>query len=765
MTKDKKLRNKRFRALLMASLVVLVLCVLTLPGVAFYYGVREKSIEPPSVENSVDNTTNIPPEAVPQPSDDIVSWSETDAGQFSFSLIAGTTDVYISGVKPGTVFETKYIILPTLSGFGNIIGVSDGAFRDNTNLKGVLIPNSYQYIGVDAFNGCNKLKVAIIGGDSASKSVDKIGDGNCLVLEDGCFSNCGDLESVEIGKNVKLIKASFSNNKSIKEMYIYSEDVYLDAVSKTSFGGILEVCPRVVVYSKVYNGFNTYFAKYYTMTQAEIDGEYFIDYELVNYGYEVVLDACGGEMESEDSFIYQPNTNMVLPTASLENYDFCGWYKTSDYTGDVVEGITEETRGSFTLYAKWEPTEYRINYVLSNGENSVDNPLSYTVESEDFSFAQPYKSGYAFGGWYSDAKYRNEVKLLSDMVEEVGDEVTIYAKFIAIFTGSDYLTGLSPEAKNDTNIVIPKQINNKNVSIIATNAFENGLFESLVIDANISVIQSGAFKNCINLKSVTLNSSSIVRIEEGAFSGCTSLEAINLSTQTILKTIEKQAFYNCASLKSVDLSGTSLTSINSETFKGCTVLTEVKLPTNLIKIYGGAFADCMNLSKVNFDTLSRLSTIGPRAFQNCLSILKVELNNGVDEISEGAFSGCKGLQVVDLTKANTLKIVGKEAFLNCEKLQILKLNDKIEKIEEAAFKNCRLLTSVVFPASLTVIGQGAFANSGVKSIEFVDVDNWFALDSEDVSIEGLGAINVGDAKANAENLKSTYLSKILKKIS
>lgn len=765
MTKDKRLKNKIFRISLISSVVVLVLCAVMLPAVVFLYDGNENIIEPPKSEESVDNTTIIPPVTEPKPSEDIVLWSESDASQFNFVSIQGTTDVYISGVKSGAKFETNYVILPANSGFGSIIGVADNAFYENTNFKGVIIPSSYTYVGIDAFNGNKNLRIAIIGGDSATQRVDKVGSDNSIVIEDGCFSNCEALERVEIGKNVKSIKDSFSNNKSIKEMYIYSNDVYLDAVSKTSFGGILEVCPRVVVYSKVYNGFNTYFAKYYTMTQSKIDGEYYIDYELVNYGYEVVLNTCGGEIEGADSFIYQPNTNMELPTASLENYDFCGWYKTADYTGDVVEGITEETRGSFTLYAKWTPTEYKINYMLNNGENNSENPLSYTVESEDFTFATPQKSGYTFGGWYSDSEYKNEVEVFSDTLGEIGEEVTIYAKFVAIFDGTDYLRGLSSEAKDEKEIVIPNKIDDKNVSIIASNSFENELFESLVIDANISVIQTGAFKNCVNLKSVTFNTSSVIRIEEGAFSGCTALESINLSTLVSLNKIETQAFSGCTSLKSIDLTGTSVTSIYQETFKGCVSLTEVKLPNYLMNIYEGAFADCTKLKSVNFDELSQLSLIGPRAFQNCTTISKVELNNGITKISEGAFADCKGLQIVDLTKARTLKSINKEAFLNCERLQVVNLNTKIETIGESAFKNCYSLIEVVLPSSLKTIGQNAFENSGLQTVEFASTENWYLLDNEDVSVEGLECVDVATSATNATNFKTTYLNKVLKKVS
>ncbi|MBP5683635.1 MAG: InlB B-repeat-containing protein, partial [Bacilli bacterium] len=50
-----------------------------------------------------------------------------------------------------------------------------------------------------------------------------------------------------------------------------------------------------------------------------------------------------------------------------------------------------------TVYAKWTPTKYTITYNLDGGE--AENPVEYTIESDDIKLNNPEKEGHRFVDW------------------------------------------------------------------------------------------------------------------------------------------------------------------------------------------------------------------------------------------------------------------------------------------------------------------------------------------------------------------------------
>ena len=76
----------------------------------------------------------------------------------------------------------------------------------------------------------------------------------------------------------------------------------------------------------------------------------------------------------------------------------------------------------------------------------------------------------------------------------------------------------------------------------------------------VTAIGSGAFKNCRNLKQVTI-SGNIYTIGSSAFQGCSSLRTLKIGSR--VSTIGSKAFYDCKALTSVTISTKKLTSGNT----------------------------------------------------------------------------------------------------------------------------------------------------------------------------------------------------------
>ena len=89
-------------------------------------------------------------------------------------------------------------------------------------------------------------------------------------------------------------------------------------------------------------------------------------------------------------------------------YTFDGWNTMADGTGVSFENGSKKevmtVTGTVKLYAQWKKVKYKITYELNGGKNSSSNKTSYYVTTSDFTLKNPTRSGYAFEGWYTDAK-------------------------------------------------------------------------------------------------------------------------------------------------------------------------------------------------------------------------------------------------------------------------------------------------------------------------------------------------------------------------
>jgi uncharacterized repeat protein (TIGR02543 family) len=101
-------------------------------------------------------------------------------------------------------------------------------------------------------------------------------------------------------------------------------------------------------------------------------------------------------------------------------YDFVGWCteKTNSENCSLhpVIQASDPQPENTTLWAKWQPTNYSISYVLDGGEKDEENPVSYTIEDEVELFGAT-KTGYVFKGW----ALRDESGVLESNHEETGE--------------------------------------------------------------------------------------------------------------------------------------------------------------------------------------------------------------------------------------------------------------------------------------------------------------------------------------------------------
>ena len=235
-----------------------------------------------------------------------------------------------------------------------------------------------------------------------------------------------------------------------------------------------------------------------------------------------------------------------------------------------------------------------------------------------------------------------------------------------------------------------------------------------MIPDTVTVIEDFAFKNCKNLKSVTIPDG-VTEIGDDAFRNCSQLTEIVIPDS--VTEIGRYAFDSCASLSEVKLSK-SVTKIDEDAFSNCTSLQNIMIPKSLTETSnwgngGGIFKKCTNLKDVTFEAGTK--EIAKNLFANCPGLEHIVIPDTVMFIEDYAFGNCENLK--NVTIPNSVTEIGDSAFKDCSGLESIIIPGSVVKIGSYTFNNCSQLAGIVFPDSVTTIGKAALA--GCKNLSSV----------------------------------------------
>ena len=210
------------------------------------------------------------------------------------------------------------------------------------------------------------------------------------------------------------------------------------------------------------------------------------------------------------------------------------------------------------------------------------------------------------------------------------------------------------------------------------------------------------------------------------------------------------------------INGVTVTTIGTDAFLGLNI-TSVTIPDSVTEIGSNAFADCTNLTSVNYEgdwsnlTIQSgnpavqdaanaplfdfefippdntavivtnykyngaaadvtipsryqgkpVTTIGHAAFFNS-AVTSVTIPDSVTSISDEAFINCPKLTNISIP--NSVTYIGFSAFSSCTSLKSITLPSSLSFISGALFLGCSQLTTIHIPVSVTSIGNNAFAD-------------------------------------------------------
>ena len=177
------------------------------------------------------------------------------------------------------------------------------------------------------------------------------------------------------------------------------------------------------------------------------------------------------------------------------------------------------------------------------------------------------------------------------------------------------VVGLSDNAKNLSNLdlIIKETIDYNNASYTVT------------------VIGENAFKQCSNIKTVSIPAS-VVEIKNNAFDSCSGMTSITFAANSKLTTLGDEAFLWCTNLTTVELPD-SITSIGHYAFL-YSGFTSITIPGKVGTIIGGMFAGCSSLE--NLVLSEGIVKVENSAFESSTKLKKLTLPGTIETLEQGS---------------------------------------------------------------------------------------------------------------------------------
>jgi len=351
----------------------------------------------------------------------------------------------------------------------HVTSIGDYAFYYTTDLASITIPDGVTTIGEYAFSNTRSLTSVII-----PESVETLGllcfhnsgitsvtfDENCqLTLFDTGLFYGAKLTSIEIPAGIKTLSSNALYRCPLTSV-TFAEGSQLETIMNGVFGystlPSIDLPPTVT--SIGYSAFGNSSLSKITILNPDtvfLDDDVFAGTPMVAEGaaaetgiygldnstaetyanenginfhtiYKITYDSNGGS--AVDAAYLSNGSSVTAPTEpTKEGYHLEGWYEDAALTQQVTFPYTPSA--SVTLYANWEPDNFTVTF-NSNGGSSVDSqeilPGEKVVEPAD-----PTRSGFTFGGWYTDSTLSDAWNFDSDTVSA---NMTLYAKWLCKVT-------------------------------------------------------------------------------------------------------------------------------------------------------------------------------------------------------------------------------------------------------------------------------------------------------------------------------------------
>ena len=589
------------------------------------------------------------------------SSSETGADGKPYTIYTYTLDEDENATITGYRGNVSVLSIPeTLDGY-QVTAIGKDAFKKNTLLGVITIPNAVISIGSAAFAECSNLSYVVL-----PKGLQTMGA--------FAFYNCDQLTEIEIPKSLK----ETTND--------YYPDYHYGYVDGPFYGcdGLKKIVFEEGT-TKVANGLFAYCLGMEEITIPDtvtmIGNNAFgdcVSLRTVRFG-------TGVTEIDKNAFIRDKQIAEITMTDSITKVA-SGAFAECEGLNKVTLSKALQTMGAFAFYNCDQLTEIEIPKSLKETTNDYYPGYHYGYVNGPFYGCDGLKNVTFETGTLKVANglfaYCTGIENITipDTVEQVENVAFYSCTLLKKVSMADSVKVLGLSVFNGCSSL--SEINlSKQITHIPNEAFrECAALETLVIPEGVTRIGDHAFRNA-GVKAIELPTA-MEWIGESAFEGAHVEQVIIKDAPA---NIRKSAFRNCASLSKVEL-GKKVKEIGEYVFDNCDAMTDISLPDSV-------------------------SVLGRNTFSASELLKNVSLGNGITKIPERAFYECPSLESIVLPyRVNT---IDNEAFVNCTSLKELTIPRKTTQIAD---------TILSYPAQMTIYGvAGTYAEdyAGSKNMKFV----------------------------------------------
>ena len=209
-------------------------------------------------------------------------------------------------------------------------------------------------------------------------------------------------------KEVTIEKGSTGNKEYIANWKTNTDTPYKISIYKMNVEGIYEKTTtdykgttgeKVVAEVETENGFT--YEEELSTKEGIINGDGSTELEIYfsrnKYSVELIAGKGIEKVEGEKEYYYE--AEVIINAKVKDGYEWNSWENNGQEASKEQNYTFGMPAENVQLTAKAEAIEYTINYELNGGEVKIENPESYTTETESFMLNNPEKLGYTFIGW------------------------------------------------------------------------------------------------------------------------------------------------------------------------------------------------------------------------------------------------------------------------------------------------------------------------------------------------------------------------------
>lgn len=575
--------------------------------------------------------------------------------------------------------------IPALNNGRKIVAIGINAFKNNTSVKRINVPEGVRMVDDFAFSGCRNLESITLPNSLLTLGYESFRDcsnlGEIVIpynveqLGDYCFYKCHRLSTITLLSvtPLKIGFAAFSECHAIESILLPET---LAEIGPYAFNNCINICKLIIPASVRKIGLSAFY------NCSSLSSVVFETNHILNNNRWFAR--CRNLKEITFS---AGNMSQYLNNASWE-----------DHKDKLLFKLSVPAKISFESgILNWDNVTAADYYIVRVNDVRYESsrPFFRVPQYEETSnlFVSVEACSYDERIVNSDASSEIQVKTSTDIYEITTTEED---KILTAYNGTMLI------------VKIPD-----GVTVIGEDAFYNHEeLREVVFPSSLKRIGNRAFYHCKNLQRFHFPEN-LVEIGDEAFWG---VAIQDLTIPASVQAIGKSCFACCNNLIELNIL-TSHFAAGDKVFYRCIKLKKANLPDELDELYEGIFRGCTELEDIVLP--SRLKTIRFGAISYVMRLQRLIIPKSVRLIEEQAFSNSFALTDIFVDDENEYYF-DKNGILfskedNClvhypadKRFSLYAVDDSISKICNYAFMDAEHLEHVVIGKGVCEIGKSAF---------------------------------------------------------